>query len=157
MWFDWESYVWGVHPLNLMLKQPLRRRHRRSELNHVLHLAEYVWDCRRILGSMCSTIRGSIVWSCWRRRTSKDEWEPDSQVDGTWQVIANGFSGAANTVQIAINNVKNSVQGDNPRLWADEVTANANITMEFSNSNWKEFGVLGAEAIRTNTAAIGDY
>ena len=81
----------------------------------------------------------------------------DSQVDGTWQVIANGFSGAANTVQIAINNVKNSVQGDNPRLWADEVAANANITMEFSNSNWKEFGVLGAEAIRTNTAAIGDY
>jgi len=81
----------------------------------------------------------------------------DSQLDGTWQVIANGFNGGANTVQFAITSVKNSVQGDNPRLWADEVTANANVRLEFSNSNWKEFGVIGAEALRTWTASIGDY
>ena len=81
----------------------------------------------------------------------------DSQLDGTWQVIANGFSGSSNTCQFAINNVKNSVQGDNPRLWSSEVAANPNIRIEFSNSNWKEWGVLGAEALRTKTDAIGEY
>ena len=81
----------------------------------------------------------------------------DSQLDGTWQVIANGFSGSSNTCQFAINNVKNSVQGDNPRLWSSEVAANANIRIEFSNSNWKEWGVLGAEALRTKTDSIGEY
>ena len=30
-------------------------------------------------------------------------------------------------------------------------------SMEFSTANWKEFGVLGAEAIRTATEVIGDY
>jgi hypothetical protein len=29
--------------------------------------------------------------------------------------------------------------------------------IEFSNANWKEVGVLGAEAIRTETETIGDY
>ena len=81
----------------------------------------------------------------------------DSQLDGTWQVIANGFSGSSNTCQFAINNVKNSVQGDNPRLWSSEVAANPNIRIEFSNSNWKEWGVLGAEALRTKTDSIGEY
>ena len=81
----------------------------------------------------------------------------DSQLDGTWQVISNGFNGASNTLQFAITSVKNSIQGDNPRLWADEVAANANVRLEFSNSNWKEFGVIGAEALRTWTTTIGDY
>ena len=30
-------------------------------------------------------------------------------------------------------------------------------TIEFSNSSWKEVGVIGAEAIRTETETIGDY
>ena len=30
-------------------------------------------------------------------------------------------------------------------------------TFEFSNSNWKEVGVLGGEALRTDTESIGDY
>ena len=30
-------------------------------------------------------------------------------------------------------------------------------TIQFSNANWKEVGVLGAEAIRTETETIGDY
>ena len=29
--------------------------------------------------------------------------------------------------------------------------------LEFSNSAWKEVGVLGAEALRTETDTIGDY
>ena len=30
-------------------------------------------------------------------------------------------------------------------------------TVDFSNSNWKEVGVIGAEALRTNTENIGNY
>ena len=30
-------------------------------------------------------------------------------------------------------------------------------TIEFSNSNFKEVGVLGGEALRTETETIGDY
>ena len=46
--------------------------------------------------------------------------------------------------------------------WADLITqaTNANNplpTIEFSNSNWKEVGVLGAEALRTETETIGNY
>ena len=46
---------------------------------------------------------------------------------------------------------RGNVDNENPRLWATEVAANANIRIEFSNSAWKEVGVLGAEALRTKT------
>ena len=81
----------------------------------------------------------------------------DPDFNGTWQVISNGFNPAANTLQFAIGATKNTVNNQNPRMWSDEVVANANITIEYSNSNWKEWGVIGAEAIRTETDAIGDY
>ena len=42
-------------------------------------------------------------------------------------------------------------------MWSDEVLNNSNIRLEYSNSNWKEWGVIGAEALRTETDAIGDY
>ena len=29
--------------------------------------------------------------------------------------------------------------------------------MQFANSSWKEWGVLGSESIRTRTAIAGDY
>ena len=81
----------------------------------------------------------------------------DSSFDGTWQVISNGFNPSAGSCQFAIAAIKNSVDNDNPRLWADEYAANNDLTIEFSNSNWKEFGVIGSESIRTETDSIGDY
>jgi len=46
--------------------------------------------------------------------------------------------------------------------WATDVVAatppgGVVPTIQFSNANWKEVGVLGAEAIRTETESIGDY
>ena len=81
----------------------------------------------------------------------------DSDFNGTWQVISNGFNPAADSLQIAIGSTKNTVNNQNPRMWSDEVAANSNVSIEYSNSNWKEWGVIGAEALRTETDAIGDY
>ena len=46
--------------------------------------------------------------------------------------------------------------------WADLITQATNAgnplpTIEFSNANWKEVGVIGAEALRTETETIGNY
>jgi hypothetical protein len=45
--------------------------------------------------------------------------------------------------------------------WADIISGTAQgatpPSIEFSNSSWKEVGVIGAEALRTQTETIGDY
>jgi hypothetical protein len=46
--------------------------------------------------------------------------------------------------------------------WASLITQATNSgnplpTIEFSNANWKEVGVIGAEALRTETETIGNY
>jgi hypothetical protein len=81
----------------------------------------------------------------------------DSGFNGLWQVIGNGFSPTADTCQIALAENRANVANDNPRLWSDEVALGNGARLEFSNSNWKEFGVIGSESIRTNTDDIGQY
>ena len=81
----------------------------------------------------------------------------DPGFNGLWQVIGNGFSPSADTCQFAIIENRSNVANDNPRNWSDEVALGNNVLLEFSNSSWKEFGVLGAEAIRTKTDDIGNY
>ena len=81
----------------------------------------------------------------------------DNAFNGTWLIDPNGFSGSATTCKFNILVNRSSIGNDNPRLWSDEVTTNPNIKLEFSNSTWKEFGVLGAESIRTHVQNIGDY
>ena len=81
----------------------------------------------------------------------------DSGFNGTWQIITNGFDPTAQSCQIAIVENRGNVSNDNPRLWSAEYALNPNVRMEFSNSSWKEFGVLGAESIRTTTGTIGDF
>ena len=41
--------------------------------------------------------------------------------------------------------------------WETVLVGSPDATIEFSNSNFKEVGVLGAEALRTDTETIGDY
>ena len=49
---------------------------------------------------------------------------------------------------------RSNVANDNPRLWADEAALGNGVRLEFSNSSWKEFGVIGAETLRTDTEDI---
>ena len=81
----------------------------------------------------------------------------DNGFNGKWQVIANGFDPEATKCEIAILENRGNVANDNPRLWASEVALGANVRMEYSNSSWKEVGVLGSETLRTNTNDIGNY
>ena len=81
----------------------------------------------------------------------------DNAFNGLWQIIASGFSNTATSCQIAIIENRGNVNNENPRLWATEVAIGNGVSMEFSNSAWKEVGVLGAEALRTETDTIGDY
>ena len=81
----------------------------------------------------------------------------DSGFNGLWQIIGNGFTPTASTCQIALIENRSNVANDNPRLWSDEVSLGNDVRLEFSNSSWKEFGVLGAETLRTDTENIGDY
>ena len=81
----------------------------------------------------------------------------DSGFNGLWQIIGNGFTPTANTCQIALAQNRANVSNENPRLWSTEVALGNGARLEFSNSNWKEFGVIGSESIRTNTDDIGQY
>jgi len=84
----------------------------------------------------------------------------DTRLNFTWRVYSppsDPFDRASNVVYLqAANDFEqqsiswNTVVNNTPQ--GDPVPS-----IEYSNSNWKELGVLGAEALRTETEAIGDY
>ena len=73
--------------------------------------------------------------------------------DGVHPIDPSSYDEDNDWIKVDISVSIGAVNGQNPRLWADET----NATMEYSNTSWKEWGVLGSEAIRTWTAALGDY
>ena len=82
---------------------------------------------------------------------------PDSRLNTVpWIVFSpNGdaFSSNNNYVHFQVND-SITIQTLN---WSAVVAANPGVKVEFSNSNFKEYGLIGAEAIRTDTESIGDY
>ncbi len=81
----------------------------------------------------------------------------DTALNGTWFVNPNGFNSNEATVKFTILQARANISGDNPRLWDTEYQANPDVSLMYSNSSWKEFGVIGSESIRTATQDIGDY
>ena len=84
---------------------------------------------------------------------------PNPVLNNTWTVFSpNGdaFDPANNYVHFQINtNITVELLSWNGA--GGVISGAPNATVEFSNSNWKEQGVIGAEAIRTETETIGDY
>ena len=88
---------------------------------------------------------------------------PDASFNGlSWQVYeppGDPFSSSNNYVHFQI--IDQQPQGIEP--WEEILVDNNGTaldpvpTVEFSNSNFKEVGVLGAEALRTSTEIIGNY
>ena len=71
------------------------------------------------------------------------------QLNGVFSVDPNTFSSTNDYIKIVIGaNVTNS-----PIVWNNEV----NASMEYADTSWKEWGVLGSEAIRTETSTLTDY
>ena len=87
---------------------------------------------------------------------------PDSRFNSTWTVFSpNGdaFSPTNNYVHFQIyNNINIATVAWNGAGSITDVAAGVPVpAVDFSNSNWKEYGVVGGEALRTSTETIGDY
>ena len=86
---------------------------------------------------------------------------PDPNLNLTWVIYSpNGdaFSPTKPYVYFQILTQRPSLV----QSWASLITQATNAgsplpTIEFSNANWKEVGVIGAEALRTETETIGNY
>jgi hypothetical protein len=70
--------------------------------------------------------------------------------NGIWNVKPQGFVATSNQFTIIVPDIT-TFQIFN---WEDQ---GANARFEVGNSNWKEVGVIGSEAIRTNTDILGRY
>ena len=87
---------------------------------------------------------------------------PDSRFNSTWTVFSpNGdaFSPTNNYVHFQIyNNINIATVAWTGAGSITDVAAGVPVpAVDFSNSNWKEYGVVGGEALRTSTETIGDY
>ena len=87
---------------------------------------------------------------------------PDSRLNSVWSVFSpNGdaFDPTNNYVHFQIIDAipANTLSWGGTGGVTDVPAGQAAATIDFSNSNWKEMGVVGAEALRTNTETIGDY
>ncbi|CAR63411.1 putative short tail fibre [Synechococcus phage S-RSM4] len=85
-------------------------------------------------------------------------------VNGTWKVVntpSYPYNPAENYVYFEINPRTGSPIGAFNLTWSDILNDAENpspsAVVSFSVSNWKEVGVLGSEAIRTETETYGDF
>ena len=70
--------------------------------------------------------------------------------NGSWKVLASGFSPTGSTCKIQLfNQIAQNVYD-----WSAE---GPGAKIEISLSRWKELGVIGAEALRTDTDTFGDF
>ena len=85
----------------------------------------------------------------------------DPRLNLTWQVYAakpgDAFNPTNNYCHFqVIDQIPQDTQAWE-NIIAGTATGQPSPTIEFSNSNFKEFGVIGAEALRTETESIGEY
>ena len=74
-------------------------------------------------------------------------------VNGTWEIVDwnDSTSPGATTLKFRIST---PIENGTVYNWADQ---NSGADLQFSVSNWKETGVLGAETLRTYTEERGDF
>ena len=70
-------------------------------------------------------------------------------LNGVHTVDANSYNEDNTWIKVAIG----ASLAQNPLVWSSQASA----TMEYADTSWKEWGVLGSEAIRTETSALSDY
>jgi hypothetical protein len=79
--------------------------------------------------------------------------------NGVWNIVPGSFNAANNYIDVILNSNLSvyPVNLNNGKGYPVDQVAQPNIAIARSSSQFKEWGVLGAEAIRTETSAIGDY
>ena len=92
------------------------------------------------------------------------DYYPNTSLNGTWFIVSpdgDAFSVNNNYVHIQLVDPVTAGTTNWSSVIAGAAAANSGNgavpTVEFSNSLWKECGVLGAEALRTETSEIGDF
>ena len=90
-----------------------------------------------------------------------DFWVANDMNGVNWTVFSpegDAFDPTNNYVHFqVVNNQTVDVLGWNDTVIATRPIGSPVPTVDFSNSNWKEVGVIGAEALRTDTNSIGEY
>ena len=87
------------------------------------------------------------------------DYYPNTALNGTWYIVSpsgDPFSASNSYVHVQVVDPLPA----EVKPWADVIsgaTGSQDPTIEFSNSAWKEVGVIGAEALRTETNTIGDF
>ena len=87
---------------------------------------------------------------------------PDSRFNSTWTVFSpNGdaFNSTNNYVHFQIyNNINIATVSWKGAGGITDVAPGVPVpAVDFSNSSWKEYGLVGAEVLRANTETVGDY
>jgi len=85
-----------------------------------------------------------------------------ARTNGVWSVVSDivdPFSASANSVVILIdtNLPIFDINQNNAKGYFVDQTAQPNINIASSRTSFKEFGVIGAEALRTESSTIGNY
>jgi hypothetical protein len=80
-------------------------------------------------------------------------------INGVWPVSGVGFSGTNTYIDIITNAnlAPYPIQFNNGKGYPVDEVAQPGIVIARSQSAFKEVGVIGAEALRTETATVGDY
>ena len=86
---------------------------------------------------------------------------PDTRLNAVWDIVdypGDAFQTTDNYLYFQINFVVGAATESWPTV-SNTPTGNDDPTIEFSGSGsqWKEFGIIGGEALRTDTESIGDY
>ena len=87
---------------------------------------------------------------------------PDTRLNAVWDIVdypGDAFQTTDNYLYFQINFVVGAATESWPTIVSNTPTGNDDPTIEFSGSGsqWKEFGIIGGEALRTDTESIGDY
>ena len=87
---------------------------------------------------------------------------PDTRLNAVWDIVdypGDAFQTTDNYLYFQINFVVGAATESWPTIVSNTPTGNDDPTIEFSGSGsqWKEFGIIGGEALRTVTESIGDY
>ena len=87
------------------------------------------------------------------------DYYPNTDFNGTWFIVSpQGDPFSVNNSYVHVQLI-DPVPGE-IKPWADVLsgaTPGQSPKIEFSNSAWKEIGIIGGEAIRTETTNIGDF
>ena len=101
-----------------------------------------------------SELTGGVITSGSQIRIKNLDFKPELNL--TWQIYSKPGDPFSADNNYAHFQVIDQLPAD-IKTWTELLAIGTNPTIEYSNANFKEVGIIGGEAIRTFTEEIGDY